>query len=160
MYHVVWPPGVAPVVFLGTGLFGFTPFGTEPAAFFGFGPFGVTPGFLGFGSDDEGSSESVPGGCSSLRSILGGSGSSLGCSVRSSGSSPRSSVCFCELSFLLSFLLSDFCHLAPLFLATCFLAGLGSIGLFGCLGGFSGPSKVGEGFCCTALIHSSLTVGI
>ena len=75
------------MVFLGTGSFGFTPFGAEPAAFFGFGPFGLTPKFLsfGFGFGVNGSLGSVPGGYEFLGSGPGGNESSLGSSSTSPG---------------------------------------------------------------------------
>ena len=99
LYHVVWPSEIVSAVFLGTGSFGFAPFGAQPAVFFGFGPFGFTPnplgfGFrpfgltpdpLGFGSDDEGSLGSVPGDCESLGSVPSGRGSSPSSSATSSG---------------------------------------------------------------------------
>ena len=117
-----------------TGLFGFAPFGAEPAAFFGFTPFGLTPDPLGFSPDHKGSLGSIPGGCEplgsgpggsgSLGSVPGGSGSSPSSSTKSSGCSPGSSGYCCDSSFSLLFLLSDFCRLPPFFLATCFIAGL------------------------------------
>ena len=66
-----------PKVFLGS--FGFAPFG------FGFGPFGLFPDPLGFGYGAERFLGSVPGDWESLGSVPGGSGSSPGSSVTSSG---------------------------------------------------------------------------
>ena len=81
------------MVFLGTGLFGFVPFGAEPAAFFGFGPLGLPPEFLGFGGNGSlgsvlGGCEFlgfVPDGCEFLGSVLGGCDPSPGSSIRSPG---------------------------------------------------------------------------
>ena len=81
-----------------------------------------------------------------LGSVPGGCDQSLGSSIRFPSCSPKFSVCggifrpWFELSPLFLFLLSDFCRPAPLFLATCFLTGLGPVGLFGCFGRFSGSS--------------------
>ena len=85
------------MVFLGTGSFGFAPFGAEPAAFFGVGPLGLPPEFLGFGFGFGGNGSlgsvpgdceflgSVPGGCEFLGSVPGGCDPSPGSSIRSPG---------------------------------------------------------------------------
>ena len=82
---MVCPPGTVPVVLLGTGSFGFPPFGVPPAAFFGFGPLGLSPASLGFGLGLRGSLGSVLGGCESFGSRPGGNGLSPGSPKTSPG---------------------------------------------------------------------------